>query len=82
MKHNHIRHRDAPTLRELYPILGDRELAEAEANLDRYLVTALRIWARQHSRTDLLDALRALTSIDSTSYHEGKGRTDTDNPHS
>lgn len=36
----------APTIRELYPNLSEKELAEAEENLDQYLLVILRIFER------------------------------------
>lgn len=36
----------APTIHDLYPDLNQRELAEAEDNLDRYLALVLRIFER------------------------------------
>ena len=34
------------TIRDLYPHLSEKELEEAEDNLDRYLALALRIFER------------------------------------
>jgi hypothetical protein len=35
-----------PSLRDLYPDLSEKEFAEAEDNLDRYLALVLRIFER------------------------------------
>lgn len=35
-----------PTIRDLFPHLNERELAQAEDNLDRYLTLVLRIVER------------------------------------
>lgn len=35
-----------PTLRKLYPQLNEEQLQDAEANLERYLELALRIYER------------------------------------
>ena len=35
-----------PTIRNLYPHLSEKELMEAEDNLDRYLALVLRIFER------------------------------------
>ena len=39
----------APTVRDLYPGLSERELTEAEANLERYLALVLRIFERMEA---------------------------------
>jgi hypothetical protein len=39
-----------PIIRELYPHFNDKELAEAEDNLDRYLLLVLRIFERIESK--------------------------------
>ena len=36
----------APTLRDLYPKLNEKELLEVEDTLDRYLLLVLRIYER------------------------------------
>ena len=36
----------APSIRDLYPDFSEKELAEAEDNLDRYLALVLRIFER------------------------------------
>ena len=38
-----------PTIRDLYPHLTERELAEAEDNIERYLTVVLRIFERLES---------------------------------
>ncbi len=47
-----------PTIHDLYPDLTDKELAEAEDNLERYLALVLRIFERTEletaPQTDLL----------------------------
>jgi len=49
-----------PTIRDLYPDFNEKELAEAEENLERYLVLVLRIFERletqlaQNGNIDLL----------------------------
>jgi len=35
-----------PTIRDLFPQLNEKELAQAEDNLDRYLTLVLRIFER------------------------------------
>ena len=37
--------------RDLYPHLSEKELSEAEDNLDRYLALVLRIFERRESET-------------------------------
>lgn len=37
----------APTIRDLYPHYTDKQLAEAEDNLERYLILVLRIFERR-----------------------------------
>lgn len=39
-----------PTIEELFPHLTEIELAQAEANLDRYLTLVLRIFTRIEGR--------------------------------
>ena len=46
---NRMDKKPAPTIRNLYPHFTDRELAEAEDNLDRYLTLVLRIFERVES---------------------------------
>lgn len=41
-----------PTIRDLYPHLSEKELTEAEDNLDRYLALVLRIFERVESEAD------------------------------
>ena len=41
-----------PTIRDLYPNLSERELAEAEDNLERYLALVLRIFERMELETN------------------------------
>jgi hypothetical protein len=40
-----------PSIRDLYPHFSDKELAEAEDNLERYLSLVLRIFERMESET-------------------------------
>ena len=39
-------HETAPTIRKLYPGLSEKELAEVQDTLDRYLLLVLRIFER------------------------------------
>ena len=41
-----------PTTRDLYPDFSEKELVEAEDNLDRYLALVLRIFERTESQMD------------------------------
>ena len=41
-----------PSIRDLYSHFSDKELAEAEANLERYLSLVLRIFERIESEMD------------------------------
>ena len=41
-----------PTIRNLYPDFSEKEVAEAEDNLDRYLALVLRIFERKEWETD------------------------------
>ena len=54
----HMSKDPAPTIRDLYPNFEERELTEAEDNLDRYLALALRIFERVESDPQA-DALTA-----------------------
>jgi len=38
---------EPPTIRDLYPDYTEHELAQAEGNLERYLVLVLRIYERR-----------------------------------
>lgn len=42
----------APTLRDLYPNLNEKELLEVEDTLDRYLAQVLRIFERLELERD------------------------------
>lgn len=42
-----------PTIRDLYPHLSEPELANAEANLERYVALVLRIFERVESEMDV-----------------------------
>jgi len=52
------------TIRDLYPDLSEKELAEAEDNLDRYLAIVLRIFERKESGPGLQEG--KLTPNDGT----------------
>jgi hypothetical protein len=41
-----------PSMRDVYPDLSEKELAEAEDNLDRYLALVLRIFERTETEMD------------------------------
>ena len=41
-----------PSIRDLFPKLTEKELAEAEDNLERYLTLVLRIFERMESKMD------------------------------
>ena len=38
---------EPPTIRDLYPDYTEQELAQAEGNLERYLILVLRIYERR-----------------------------------
>jgi hypothetical protein len=42
----------APTIRDLYPHFTEKDLAEAEDNLERYLTLVLRIFERMELETN------------------------------
>ena len=50
-----------PTIRDLYPNLTEKELAEAEDNLERYLALVLRIYERIQADPENYAHFRALT---------------------
>jgi len=52
-----------PPLRELFPMLSERELKEAEVNLVRYLEIALLVHEEQVSSVHRLDPARASTTM-------------------
>jgi hypothetical protein len=41
-----------PTIRDLYPLLTEKELDEAEANLEQYLALILHIFERMEMETN------------------------------
>ena len=41
-----------PTIRNLYPDFSEKEVAEAEDNLHRYLALVLRMFERKECETD------------------------------
>jgi hypothetical protein len=51
----------APTIRDLYPDFTDEQLAEAEDNLEQYLLLMLRIYERIHGDPESYARFRALT---------------------
>ncbi len=44
---NRMEKKPAPTIRDLYPHFTDAQLAEAEDNLERYLILVLSIFERR-----------------------------------
>lgn len=46
-----LRHDMPPNIHDLYPDLTEKELVEAEANLERYLALVLRIFERAELET-------------------------------
>jgi len=57
-----------PTIRDLYPNYTEKELAEAEDNIERYLTLVLRIFERQELQkaeqlTENTDALPYEASV-------------------
>ena len=51
----------APTIRDLYPDFTDEQLAEAEDNLEQYLLLMLRIYERIQGDPESYARFRALT---------------------
>lgn len=41
--------KEKPTIRDLYPLLSEAELLEAENNIERYLALVLRIFERNEA---------------------------------
>ena len=51
----------APSIRDLYPNFTEKELAEAEDNLEQYLLLMLRIYERIRADPESYARFRALT---------------------
>ena len=51
----------APTIRDLYPNLSEKEIAVAEDNLEQYLLLMLRIYERIQGDPESYARFRALT---------------------
>ena len=55
---------DGSTIRDLYPHLDAGQLKEAEENLERYLVFALRLYERIEADPEAYARFKALTAQD------------------
>lgn len=64
-----------PTIRDLYPRLGDEHLSEAEDSLEQYVALVLRIYERVCADPARYAHLRALLSTDGT-VQSGTPRTE------
>ncbi|MBU6400341.1 MAG: hypothetical protein KGS61_08485 [Verrucomicrobia bacterium] len=65
--------RAAPTIRDLYPTLGDEGLRQAEDNLAQYIALALRVYERVSSDPVAYAQFRALLAKNRTVQSSTRG---------